>query len=273
MSKPLSPELTKRVVYSKYLMKRAATLQAEAHELALAEAVLMAHDSAEMLMRVVADELKMVLPYEFMAFWKAVEKETGKQPPRKAAMDRLNHERVGFKHKGIPPNPTTVGDLLRNAVAFCEEITREYLDVDYESVSLADLIQNPEARDKVKEAEMAKAAGDLITALTALALAYDSLLAEARTTHGRSLVGEIRLPTLTGSLRSQFSEPVRQLAKLVSAVDSFILGVDPTKYRRFAELVPARQRYADGHFDIFWFRDFNQLTEAEFDYCYAFIMD
>src|SRR5579862_1227532 len=139
MANSLTPETTKRVIYSKYLMKRAMALQAEANELALAESVLVAHDSVEMLMRVVGDALKIQLSNDFMAFWHAVKMAKGKEPPRKAAIDRLNHERVGFKHKGIPPNPATVGDLLRNALAFCEEIASEYLNVDYESVSLADL--------------------------------------------------------------------------------------------------------------------------------------
>jgi hypothetical protein len=273
MAKSLAPELTKRVIYSKYLMKRATTLQAEGHELALAEAVLVAHDSVEMLTRVVADELKVAPPQEFMRFWKAVENKVGKEPPRKAAMDRLNHERVGFKHKGIPPNPATVGDLLRNAVAFCEEITREYLDVDYESVSLADLIQNADAREKVKEAETAKANGDLKGAIIALALAYDVLLEEARKKHQASLIGEINLPIPDRKLALEFAGVGRQLSKLVSIVDGFTLGIDPTRYRRFVRIVPARRRYASGRVDILWLGSSTKSTEAEFDYCYAFIVD
>jgi hypothetical protein len=48
-------------------------------------------------------------------------------------MDRLNHERVGFKHKGIPPNPATVGNHLKNAVIFCDEASRQYLELDFDS--------------------------------------------------------------------------------------------------------------------------------------------
>src|SRR5579859_5247772 len=127
MANSLIPELTKRVIYSKYLMKRAMAVQAEENELALAESILVVHDSVEMLMRVVGDKLRIQLSNDFMGFWHAVKVAKGKQPPRKAAIDRLNHERVGFKHKGLPPNPATVSDLLRNALAFCEEISREYL--------------------------------------------------------------------------------------------------------------------------------------------------
>jgi hypothetical protein len=53
----LSPDLLKRVIYSKYIMQRAQNLEAEEHDLALAGAILAAHDAVEMLMRVVTDKL------------------------------------------------------------------------------------------------------------------------------------------------------------------------------------------------------------------------
>ena len=45
MARPLTPEELNRVVYSKYFLQRANSLAAEGHELALAGAVLIAHDA------------------------------------------------------------------------------------------------------------------------------------------------------------------------------------------------------------------------------------
>ena len=51
----VAPDLIRRITYSKYLLRRATFLQREGNELATAEALLFAHDGAEMLMRVVTD--------------------------------------------------------------------------------------------------------------------------------------------------------------------------------------------------------------------------
>ena len=102
MTNILAPELVKRAIYSKYLMKRAMALLADGNELASAEAVLVAHDSVEMLMRVVADHVQVPLKREstFMDFWNHMKTKVQKEPPLYAAMDQLNHQRVGLSTKG-----------------------------------------------------------------------------------------------------------------------------------------------------------------------------
>lgn len=157
----LTPELLKRIMYSKYLLQRAQALSAEGHELALGASILAAHDAVEMLMKVVSDTLNLQWAHDFKKFWTLVEKKTGILPPRLGAMDQLNDDRNGFKHKGILPNPSNVTERLRNSLAFCEEMSQQYLSVDYQSVSLADLIQNIAARTKINEAESAKKSGNL----------------------------------------------------------------------------------------------------------------
>jgi hypothetical protein len=273
MANLLAPELMKRVIYSKYLMKWATTLQAEGHELAFSEALLAAHDSVEMLMRVVIDKLRVPPPHDFMGFWKVVKDAKGKQPSRKAALDRLNHERVGFKHKGIPPNPAIVGDLLRNAIAFCEDISREYLDVEYESVSLADLIHNADAREKVKEAEVRKSNGDLATAFTNLGLAFDELFSEARQKNEVALVGPIPIMgrRWVQDLASLSLES--KLQEMAETIDALILGIEPAKLRRFTVTTPLRQHAASGAVTTVWRRDPNLLTSQDFDFCYKFVVD
>ncbi len=46
----MTADLIKRLIYSKYLLKRAKALQQTGNELSSAEAVLTAHDGAEMLL-------------------------------------------------------------------------------------------------------------------------------------------------------------------------------------------------------------------------------
>src|SRR5215472_12616096 len=240
MTTTLAPQLVKRIIYSRYLLQRAQALHAEGHELALAGAILTVHDAVEMVMRVVTDNLNLSWSHDFKKFWPLVEQKTGTLPSRLGAMDQLNDDRNGFKHKGILPNPTNVRERLDNALAFCEETCQQYLGTDYHAISLADLLHNIPARTKVKEAEAAKQSGDLATAITNLGLAYDALLSEARKKHEAALVGEI--PILGSDfVRSLATESLKsKLHTVAESVDALILGIDLGKLRRFSAITPIR---------------------------------
>ena len=107
----LSPDLLKRLTYSKYLLCRAKELRGRGDELSSAEATLTAHDSAEMLMRVTTDFLGAKSEQEFMKFWQSVQDKTGTAPPHKGQMDQFNKVRTEFKHRGILPNAGVVADF------------------------------------------------------------------------------------------------------------------------------------------------------------------
>lgn len=269
----LTPEQLKRIMYSKYLLQRAQALNAEGHELALGASILAAHDAVEMVMKVVTDTVNVQWAHDFKKFWPLVEQKTGILPPRLGAMDQLNDDRNGFKHKGILPNPANVSDRLRNSLAFCEEISQQYLNMDYQSVSLADLIQNVVARTQIKEADLAKESGNLPTAITKLGLAFDDLLSEARKKHEEALVGQI--PILGRDfVQSVASESLKsKLHKVAETVDSLILGIDLAKHRRFSEITPIRQHSVSGQVTVIWTRDGNSLTVEDFHFCRTFVID
>ena len=84
-----------------------------------------------MLMKVVTDTLNLQWAHDFKKFWPLVEQKTGTLPPRLGAMDQSNDDRNGFKHKGILPNPANVSERLRNSLAFCEEISQQYLSAKH----------------------------------------------------------------------------------------------------------------------------------------------
>jgi hypothetical protein len=115
----LLPDQVRRLIYSRYLLARAGTLQGDGGELASAEALLAVHDSAEILMRVVTDHLGARPAHDFMDFWKNVKDSGHPEPPYRGAMDRVNNLRVGFKHKGNLPHPGVVRDLMPSVTAFC----------------------------------------------------------------------------------------------------------------------------------------------------------
>ena len=229
----VDPDILKRATYSKYLLRRAKELHGQGHELNSAEAVLAAHDSAEMLMRVVADFLGAKPESEFMKFWQSVQDKTSTTPPHKGQMERFNKVRAEFKHRGIMPNVGVVSDLLPIVESFCKEIAQLFLSLDYDEISLADLIRNKEAREKLKDAEAARARNDLQTALTSLGLAFDALIADATARRKPSLLEyEWSKPRASDHTVQQIIASLRLdklsngVEKVTDTVNMLLLGLD-----------------------------------------------
>lgn len=280
----LSVDLLRRLTYSKYLLSRAILLQRQGNELAAAEAVLVAHDAAEMLMRVAIDSLGAKPPDKFMQFWQAATDATGTIPPHRTALSRLNNLRVGFKHMGNLPNPAVVADLLPVVTAFCHEIASLYLKTDLEAVSMADLIPNEEARKKVKEAEQSFASGRAEDAFLALGVAYDKLHAEATKNPGLAILQRYWDRWDSGSPwrgdAERFAKALhlgkmaREVQRLIDITNILVLGLQPHRLRRFNRLTPARQYTMSGQAQAIWPPPGSRTLDAEaFEFCRSFVID
>ncbi len=278
-----NPDLLKRLIYSKYLFNRAQSLQRQGDELASAEAVLTAHDSVEMLMGVVTDFLRINAKWEFMAFWEIIENKTGKEPQYKHAIKRLNNLRTGFKHAANLPNPSVVADLMPSVAAFCADVTAQYLRHNYETVTLTDLIQNAAARERVKQAEKAKAAGNIQQALLDLRVAFDTLHKEAREKHKSILIQGIGFGTsLTPRLQEAFGPFVKTFKldkltlavhQLVETMNGMLLGIDPSRFRRFSQTAPISSRGLDKSVFYLWQTKPQDLGPEDVDFCQEFVID
>jgi len=275
-------DLIRRVTYSKYLLRRATALQREGNELATAEAVLVAHDGAEMLMRVVADSVGAKPADRFMQFWQNVMEKTSIQPPHKASMDRFNDLRVGFKHKGNLPNRSVADDLLQLVTVFCHEIASVYLKMDYETVSLADLIPNGPAREEVKKAEVAFTNGDTEKAFLGLGVAYDKLYEEAQKTRGLAVLQGHRdrwdQPFLWSGEAERYAKALhidkmaKELQRLIDITNSLVMRIQPQDLRRFNWLTPNRRYHNSGEVTAMWSHQVPALGREDFEFCHEFVI-
>jgi len=276
------PDQIRRVTYSKYLLRKANAVDSQSDELTLALSVLAAHDAVEILMRVVADFMGATLSNDFMAFWEAVSTKSSIVPSHKDTIKSLNKLRISFKHYGLLPNTTVVKDLLPVVTAFCIEIARNYLNIDFDTVTLADLIQNDEARLKIKSAEKSFVDGDRQTTFFELGQAYEVLLKEAQVKFGFAIEKNARTTFRTSS---SVSAEVRQvlsqldieqmkyaLQRTIDATNMLALGVSPQKLKRFKELVPTVQYSVSGKFTVSWLKRPSEEKE-DLDFCVSFLID
>ena len=271
----LNPDLLKRITYSKYLMGRAYDLSQQSSDLGAAQAILFAHDSAEMLMCAIADHKHVKLPERFLAFWEEIKRTTDIEPPHKGQMDRLNNVRVAFKHKGILPNANVVADLLPITRSFCEEATETFFGIKYDEVSLADLIPNDRARQLLKDAEAAMATKNTQEALKALGIAFDILIRDAVTKSKAGIVDKFNFSyfsqqELGSHAQREISKALQQLA---DTVNMLVLGIDPIKQKKFSLLTPIRQHTASGDVQVIWTHDPEQIDPSACDFCYKFVLE
>lgn len=275
MAAQVDPDVVKRVTYSKYLMDRAYDHWQRGGDLDAAQAILLAHDSAEMLMRAIGDFEHVRLPDGFMVFWDEIRKKTGIEPPHKGQMDRLNNVRGAFKHKGILPNATVVADLLPLTRSFCEEATELFLGIKYHEISLADLIPNDRVRQLLKDAETAIAAKDMRKAFEALGIAFDVVVREAVTKNNVGLVEDFNFSYFTeqelgSEIRREISNGLKELG---DTVNMLVLGIDPIKRKRFSLITPLRQHTVSGNVLIVWTRDPEKIDPSAYDFGYRFVLE
>lgn len=141
------------------------------------------------------------------------------------------------------------------------------MKVDYESISLIDLIPIAEARDKVKDAEKAKAEGNIPDALLALGIAFDKLRDEARKRDSLGLI-----PQFYG--KHDWDQGLdRVVRQVIDTVNMLILGIHPPKLHRFSVSTPTRNYATSGAMEVLWTHDPNRLGTDDYDFCHQFVID
>ena len=262
MTNSVSPDISKRLLYVKYLLSRAKPANADRNDLSVAVSLLLIHDAIEMLMLAVVEHLQVPMPkkWDFMDFWTEIGKHHT-EPPQRILMDALNNMRVGLKHKGNLPNPHRVRDLLPRIEVFCEDVAKMYIQIDLAELSLADLVADDEVRNTLRKARQAFLPGDKNDAFVNVRIAFDKLLRQSS-----SDTSLIREPRTREALQNTVLESVRILNILM-------LGIDDARYRFFVANTPQTVWTISGKCQVNIQRDYNRVLDAVFETCFEFVVD
>jgi hypothetical protein len=190
----------------------------------------------------------------------------------------LNQARVGFKHHGNVPSPTTIERARVNAEAFLEQACQVVLGQRLEDVSLTAFIRDHEARQLVEAANAAWANGDAREAMTSLRLAFDRVVRDYEQRkvwyEGRSLfTTEPSFMPRKGDLKKL---GVEKLVDWLKALDQrttlLAFRVDLRRYAYFNANTPVvHHLLGGGH--VADFREGMVITEDVFRRCYRFVID
>ena len=90
-------------------------------------------------------------------------------------LEEINDLRVPIKHRAIYPNPEAVRDVGTRLGIVFEDNAREFFDISFRDVSLADMIRDTEVRDASQIAEKQIDAEEYFEALAHLPVDFELL--------------------------------------------------------------------------------------------------
>jgi hypothetical protein len=269
----IASDIRKRLLYGKYLLFRAKTAQTERNELGVAVSLLLMHDAAELVMLAAADFLQLGSKWTFMEFWEKV-KQSGRKEPG---------QRVGFKHKGTLPHSQTVRDLTPRVEAFCEEVSKDLLDLDFADLSLADLVSDDDVRNTLRESQEAMKTGDTEKAFLNVRIAFDKL--RRLISNDVALIKEPRAINIaSGAWPYEVQRAVTQLERglegfqeaiteSVRTLNVLMLGIDPVKYRFLIDNTPHVSWTVPGEYQAVFHRGINGVPDEVFQNCFDFVLE
>jgi hypothetical protein len=295
----LSPDEARRLAFIRYLHHQAVQ-QGSLPEPQSSAAVLLLHDAVEAFLLLAAEHLGAAPPREFGQYWDVLSPARltgGVDLAVKQGIVRLNKIRVNLKHHGVQPGKAAIDQGIADAATFFAANTRLVFGIDYDRVSMADVIEQEKVRELVRKAEAANAGGDHISAMIALSDACALLLLPRRSESrqpsplrfgdnfrwwGLDMVkkalrpsGDSRGVDPYANDRRSLAEHIGTLTETVKALQSAArvttLGIDYAAYLRFVRLTPAHVDTMDGRRQYRAPKGYAP-TCHDVEFCYQFVV-
>lgn len=237
--------IIRRLSLIKYLYRMGIQQSMQAETVA-GFSILAFHDCVEMFLLLVAeyhniksDNLK------FMEYWDKFPDLTQKE-----SMRAMKDRRVSVKHKGQFPSKTDIEISRINVSDFLKENSKIQFDIDFEEISLFDLIIYDDVRESIRKAEEEMAKGNYDESLSDSAIAFEQLLHAYETSKGglrydnildigkkvnekyTSLVGSGSRDSEWFKLITQTTNKLREVLKITA------MGIDYKRYALFRFITP-----------------------------------
>lgn len=198
-------------------------------------------------------------------------------------MERLNTARVGLKHHGNFLDLSTIESHRAAVSAFFEECTPEVFGVEFDRISLLDLIAFEETKAALAIAEDNADSGNWEAALGDLRVAFDRLLKEYRKSvnwPGFAGWADILVPVPSGTheieldLADLAQEVSNEIGRLEEAIFLVSIGIELRRWQRFLLLTPRVDVSKDGAQKRFPLaRVARESGRTEYDYCKEFVVE
>lgn len=247
--------------------------------LAYMQAVLKFHDAVEYCIRAVIEEhnVNHDRNLDLLPLMKCINQAiTTRKLPLASQMDFLNSTRGKIKHHASVPSFEDTQRCRLHAREFLEQVTRDYLNVDFPAVSRLLLVENPTVREYLEMANKKKEEGDYLEALILTKKAFliarpsdDTFVSRGSFFSGFFLTSGFR--DIQG-LRQPIERIANKINELEKSVALLMMGVDVLKLHRFEEITPYFSFFLNGECSIVW-RNSAEPTQEMVEEAVNYVMD
>jgi hypothetical protein len=227
--------------------------------LAHMQAVLKFHDAVEYCVRAIVEEhnVNHDRNADLVPLMKCISQSiTTKKLPLSSQIDFLNTTRGKIKHHASVPSLEDVQRCHLYARDFLQQVTKEYLNVDFISVSRLLLVEDKSVRCHLEQAEEKVKEGDYLEALIEAKKAFYVARPSNHTFVSKDSFFSSFF--LTSSFRDieALREPIGRIVDKVNDLEDSIallmMGVDVIKLRRFEQITPHFVFSVNGDCGIYW---------------------
>lgn len=267
-----------RLICSKYLYYRGVDILNQHGPFSSGSAVLHFQDAAEMVLRVIAEHLNCSLKENaaFNQLIDTIDNMGQTNVSHRIALNQINKARINFKHFGLEPKYEDAYKFSYNLEAFFPAALTSFLDIDFYSISLANLIGHTRTENFLNDAERLIGEDKYPESISASAVAFKIFRSHYKMEPGRYR----RNPFL------RFKADDRELEKWAknidqiienqqSQLDLIILGINLSDYRRFKRYAPIVHLTMAGTFRIVHggFGQPIETTKESALFCHRFVID
>lgn len=243
-------------------------------------AISMFQDSAEVLLRAIIKHVDADVKENepFTSLWaKILSAKNNKnkiEVPFKSQMIEVNKARVSFKHFGHLPDSVLAFKFLDFTENFLRQSMKLFFDVNFDTMSMAELIKNKGIRDEIKKAEQWYAEGkykECVEACTMAEIEISDQLYKIlpRFTLDNVDSGIFARGDKLKDLISNIASEIKKQRKLLIAA---LLNLKLQDIIKFTTLVPSISRTYGGKVFINWVRG-GQPSEEEANFCIQYVIN
>lgn len=274
----------KRLSNIKQLYK-IAVAQSHQHENVAVFSILSFHDSIEMFLKLLAEKKDInSSKIGFLEYWDKIPELSLKE-----SMRNLNVNRVNIKHKGIFPAKLEIERSRVHATDFFEQNTKRQFGLEFNEISLLELVSYPIVRAHVKAAVEALEKEDVNASMENVSKAFSELLntyESSKSYRGSSPFFFGESTTFLSSFHLEMRDSEDSLGKLPDFIDTVAesiealqdavkiisLGIDYKEYSKFRFLAPVIYRTTGGNMISQQLAERN-LTTDNCQYCIDFVIN
>lgn len=282
--------IVKRLLMSRYQCELGMSELGKNTDVGAWQAVVHFHDALETLLITIADSLS--VPRRRIAFLDypaEINKQSDTNFRHAKMLEEINDLRVPIKHRAIYPNPEAVRDVGTRLGIVFEDNVREFFDISFRDVSLADMIRDTEVRDASKIAVKQIDAEEYFEALAHLRVAFELLVRRYRQSlpvHAKSsvelpdkLFDETRVRRAVDGLTNRqeledlFRNADETYQEIRHELDTVMLGIHPPDYAKFMFITPSIYFFEGGRWEVAARTSALTQKREDAEFCLRFVLE